>query len=108
MEVSMIVKSVGLFSLAKIMGIIYAFFGFIAGLFFSFFALIGAFLGANFADSPEPLVGLIFGVGSVVFFPILYGVLGFIGGIVIAGIYNLTAKWVGGLEVELEKKPATQ
>ena len=104
----MIVKSVGLFSLAKILGIIYAFFGFIAGLFFSFFALIGALVGSNFADSPEPLVGIFFGVGSVILFPILYGVLGFIGGIITAGIYNLTARWVGGLEIELEEKPATQ
>ncbi len=104
----MIVKSLGLFSLAKIMGIIYAFLGFIAGLFFSFFVLMGAFLGSVLEDSPEPLVGIVFGVGSVVLFPILYGVLGFIGGIVIAGIYNLTAKWVGGLEIELEEKPVAQ
>ena len=104
----MIVKSIGLFSLAKIMGIIYAFFGFIVGLFFSFFTLMGAVLGSVFSDSPEPLVGLIFGVGSVIFFPVLYGVLGFIGGIISAGIYNLVAKWVGGLEIELEEKPATQ
>ena len=100
----MIVKSLGLFSLAKIMGIIYAFLGFIAGLFFSFFVLMGAFLGSVLEDSPEPLVGIVFGVGSVVLFPILYGVLG----IVIAGIYNLTAKWVGGLEIELEEKPVAQ
>lgn len=104
----MIVKSLGLFSLAKIMGIIYAFFGFIVGLFLSFFALMGAFLGSVLEDSPEPLVGMIFGIGSVVLFPILYGVLGFVGGIITAGIYNLTAKWVGGLEVELEEKPAAQ
>ncbi|UCE66096.1 MAG: hypothetical protein JSU85_14795 [Candidatus Zixiibacteriota bacterium] len=104
----MVVKSLGLFSLAKIMGIIYAFFGFIAGLFFSFFALMGAFLGSVLEDSPGPLVGMVFGIGSVVLFPILYGVMGFIGGIVTAGIYNITARWVGGLEIELEEKSAVQ
>jgi hypothetical protein len=107
MEVTMIVKSVGIFSLAKITGIIYAFIGFIAGLFFSLLALLGAILGANLADSPEPFVGMIFGVGSVILFPVLYGVLGFIAGIITAGIYNLTARWTGGLEIELEEKPAS-
>jgi hypothetical protein len=104
----MIVKSVGLFSLAKILGIIYAFFGFLVGLFFSFFALMGAILGTTFADSPEPLVGIIFGAGSVFLFPIFYGILGFIGGIITAGIYNITANWVGGLKIELVEKPAAQ
>ncbi|UCC79022.1 MAG: hypothetical protein JSW64_12190 [Candidatus Zixiibacteriota bacterium] len=104
----MIVKSLGLFSLAKIMGITYAFFGFIVGLFFSFFALMGAILGATLEDSPEPLIGMIFGVGSVILFPILYGLLGFIGGIITAGIYNLVAKWVGGLEIELQEKSIAQ
>lgn len=104
----MIVKSMGVFSLARIMGIIYAFFGFIVGLFFSFFTLLGAFLGTTLEDFPESLVGVIFGIGSVIFFPVLYGILGFIGGIITAGIYNLVAKWVGGLEIELEEKPVAQ
>ena len=102
----MIIKRIGPVSLSKIMGIIYAFLGFIVGLFFSFFSLMGAMLGSRIADSPKPFVGLIFGVGAVFIFPILYGIMGFIGGLISAGIYNLTANWVGGLEIEMEEKTA--
>lgn len=101
----MIVKKVGPVSLGKILGIIYAFFGFIIGLFFSFFMLIGTIFGSIIEDSPEPLVGLIFGFGSVVAFPVFYGLMGFLGGIITAGLYNVTSRWVGGIEIELEEKP---
>jgi hypothetical protein len=102
----MIVKRVGPVSLGKILGIIYAFFGFIIGLFFSFFILMGMVLGSVIEDSPEPLVGLIFGLGSVIAFPIFYGIMGFLGGIITAGLYNITSRWVGGIEIELEEKQA--
>jgi hypothetical protein len=102
----MIVKKVGPVSLGKILGIIYAFFGFIIGLFFSFFMLMGTIFGSIIEDSPEPLVGLIFGFGSVVAFPVFYGLMGFLGGIITAGLYNVTSRWVGGIEIELEEKPA--
>ena len=35
--------------------------------------------------------------------PIIYGFAGFIGGLVTGGIYNLVAKWIGGLEFDFEK-----
>jgi hypothetical protein len=43
-----------------------------------------------------------FGAGFALFLPIIYGVAGFIGGIVSAFLYNIIAKWVGGMEVEIE------
>jgi len=33
---------------------------------------------------------------------LLYPLMGFIGGILMAAIYNLAAKWVGGLEVSVD------
>ena len=102
----MIIKRVGPFSLAKILGIIYAVFGFIVGIFFSFFVLMGMVLGSVIKDSPEPIVGVILGFGSVVAFPIFYGIIGFIAGLITAGIYNIISRWVGGIEVDLEEKPA--
>ena len=102
----MIIKRVGPVSLGKILGIIYAVIGFFVGLFFSFFMLMGTVLGSIVEDSPEPLVGMIFGVGAVFAFPIFYGILGFLGGIITAGIYNVVSRWVGGIEVEFEEKPA--
>jgi ABC-type Co2+ transport system permease subunit len=35
--------------------------------------------------------------------PIIYIVLGFIGGIIGAFIYNIAAGWVGGIEIEIEE-----
>jgi hypothetical protein len=34
--------------------------------------------------------------------PIFYGAMGFILGVIGAFIYNLIARWVGGIEVEVE------
>ncbi len=42
----------------------------------------------------------IFGIVFAVMAPILYGVLGFIGGLLAAALYNLIAKWTGGLVIE--------
>jgi hypothetical protein len=41
------------------------------------------------------------GAAFTVMIPVLYGVMGFIGGIIGALIYNLVAKWIGGIEVEV-------
>jgi hypothetical protein len=37
--------------------------------------------------------------------PFLYGAMGFVFGALGAWIYNLTAKWLGGIEIQLEPIP---
>ena len=44
--------------------------------------------------------GATLGVGAVVLFPILYGVIGFLGGLLTAALYNLVAGITGGIEFE--------
>ena len=39
-----------------------------------------------------------FGIVLAIFFPIIYAVAGFIGGVISAFVYNLVAKWTGGVE----------
>ena len=102
----MLIKRVGPLSLGKTLGILYAFIGFIVGFFFSIFSMIAAIFGTAMRDSPGPIGGAIFGIGAIVAFPIFYGVFGFIGGLITGGLYNVISKWVGGIEVELEEKPA--
>jgi hypothetical protein len=34
--------------------------------------------------------------------PVIYGVMGFIGGVIGAAVYNLVARWIGGIELEVE------
>ena len=43
-----------------------------------------------------------FGAGFAIFVPVIYAVMGFVSGALGAVIYNLVAKWVGGIEVEVE------
>jgi uncharacterized oligopeptide transporter (OPT) family protein len=62
-------------------------------------------LGAVVAQQEQganALGAVVFGVGSVIFLPIIYGIMGFIGGIISAAIYNVVAGVVGGVELNLE------
>ncbi|MBN1787208.1 MAG: hypothetical protein JW806_02300 [Sedimentisphaerales bacterium] len=34
--------------------------------------------------------------------PLVYGILGFVGGIIVAALYNWCIKWVGGIKITLE------
>jgi len=100
----MIIKSIRVLSLAKVMAVIYAGIGLIAGLIFSFFALLGTAFGTAFQDAngPEAIFGVLFGVGAVIVLPILYGLMGFLGGLLTSAIYNVAARLMGGLELEVE------
>jgi len=46
------------------------------------------------------ITGIMFGMG--IFMPVIYGVMGFVIGVVGAAVYNLIARWIGGIEVEVE------
>ncbi len=98
----MVLKRIGPLSPAKITGILYAVLGLFMGFIISAVALFGALLGSALSNSSEPFVGLIFGAGAIIVMPILYGVMGFISGIITAGIYNFVVRFTGGLELEFE------
>ena len=98
------IKRIGVFSFAKIFGLVYAALGFIFGALFTFISLLGALM-STFATRPGSaafgnMFGAFFGIGSIILFPIMYGVMGFVFGLIIAALYNLLARWVGGIEVE--------
>lgn len=95
-----VIKSVDVFSVGKIMGLMYGCLGLIVAPFFLLIGLMGSALGRN-----SPIAG-IFGVGFALSMPVLYGIFGFIMGLIWGLLYNLFAGWVGGIELELEMKPA--
>jgi hypothetical protein len=97
-----IVRRVGVFSLAKIMGVLYALLGLILGGLFSCISLIGtlAAMPQLSEGSGDQAFGLLFGVGAIIFLPLIYGLMGFIGGLIIAALYNLVAGRIGGIELE--------
>jgi hypothetical protein len=92
-----IVKSVGVLSVAKIMGLVQACLGL---LFAPFFLLIGA-LGSMAGQHRTPFAG-IFSVAFALFMPFFYGIVGFITGAIGGLLYNLFARLVGGFELEME------
>jgi hypothetical protein len=97
----MIVKRIGVLSLGRIMGIMYGGIGLFFGAIFAIVSLAGAAIGAGMSESGNAWVGAFFGVGAVVLMPVLYGVLGFVGGLLSALVYNLAARFVGGLELDV-------
>ena len=95
-----IVKSVGVLSMAKIMGLIYGSMGLIFAPLFLLVGLAGLFAG----QQKNPFAGMI-GVVFALLMPVLYAGMGFIAGAIGALLYNLFANWVGGIELEIELRP---
>jgi hypothetical protein len=95
-------RSVDAVSCAKVMGVLYAIFGLVMGIvFFLLFTVVGIFgSSSEFATHAGPL-GFVLGAGSIVFFPICYGILGAIAGLIGSALYNVVAKYTGGIEIEL-------
>ena len=92
----MTIKRIDPMSVAKISGVLYAVMGLIIG---AFFALV-SMMGAGFARTGllgGGLFSMMFGVGAIILLPIFYGVIGFVGTLCMAAIYNGLAKVVGGV-----------
>ncbi len=97
-----IIKSVGVLSFAKIMGMIYG----CMGLIFAPFLLLIGLMGSLAGQQKTPFAG-IFGVIFALLMPLIYGAMGFVMGAIGALLYNLFARWVGGFELEIELRPDT-
>lgn len=91
------IKRITPLQLGKILAVLYGAMGLLAAPVFLLLVLAGSASGQNTA-LPAVLVGV---VGAVLA-PILYAVLGFLIGVIGAFLYNLIARWVGGIEVEVE------
>ena len=73
----------------------------IMGLIFCPFFLLASLISSH-GSSTQRVGMLAFGTGFALLLPFLYGAMGFIGGVISAFIYNVVAKWIGGIEVEVE------
>ena len=92
------INRVDVLLLAKVMGLLYAVFGFIIGTIVS----ISFMLGINIPQEQQA-ASMGFGIASAIIFPVIYGGMGFVGGVITAFLYNLAAKNIGGLKVETEQ-----
>jgi len=77
-----------------VLGILYGLFSLILVPVFLVFALLFAKTG-----SPAPAF---MGMGFGIILPAIYAVFGFLGGVIMAALYNLIAGWTGGLEFEVK------
>src|SRR5262245_18741483 len=96
-------RSDGPVSVAKVLAVLYAIFGLLFGAVISLVFMFGSLAGATgFGDGGRSgVLGLIFGVGSIIFLPICYAIFGAIGGLIASALYNVVAKYTGGIEVDL-------
>lgn len=98
----MIISRISPISLARIEGWIYAAIGLVTGLIVAGMVLFG---GEAAADGDIGLgLGLgIAGVLSIILYPLVMGMTGFLSGLITAILYNLVVKRAGGLEIEVEE-----
>ena len=94
-------KAIGPVSSAKVLGLFYAAIGLVAGVVVACIALAGAALGRG-GEDVSPFLGSMFGVAAIVLLPVLYGVLGSLGGLILSSLYNVIARLVGGIQVTLQ------
>jgi hypothetical protein len=89
-------------SCAKMMGTIY----FCLGLIFVPFFLLGGFVTSLLGNqSSQPLAGIAMWF-LILLVPIVYGLMGFVMGALSAWVYNLAARWIGGIRLDLRSEGA--
>lgn len=97
------IKRVRIGSAAKVSGLLCALIGLIFG---EITALLATRLQINLPHLTDEIMGIpmhsALGLASLVVIPLVYGILGVILGMLLAIMYNLTAGWLGGIEIEYE------
>jgi len=99
----MVIRHVGVLSAARLAGIIYAAFGLIVGAILALISVMtGGLTSMSGQEGQSAWLGLIFGGGALIVFPIFYGVCGLIAATIVTCLYNLLARVVGGLEIDVQ------
>jgi len=96
------ITSIDIISFATFMAIVQALIGVFYGL---LIAVAGSFVTALLRTSSEveiPSFGAAFGILGIIFFPILFFIIGFVVGVIGALVINLTLKIIKGLKFEME------
>jgi hypothetical protein len=102
----MVIRHVGVWSVSRLYGALMAAMGLLFGCLFALIGMAGGMAGAMKESGAGGLgagaIGMMFGVGAIVFLPLFYGVLGLVMGALSAALYNLFAGLLGGIELDTE------
>lgn len=103
----MTIRRFGVLSVAKIYGLLTFVIGLIIGVIYGLFLILfGAAMSAIAPSGDSALAGgvstVVLGVAMMIGFPIMYGIMGFVGGAISAVIYNIASGVIGGIKFELE------
>jgi hypothetical protein len=103
------VKKMGVLSFAKLQAVIMAIVGLIAGILYSFGGLIIdvlvsiGWVSSASASTPGLGFGTVLAFGALIGMPIIFATFGFIVGLIEAFLYNLFARWFGGIVLDIEQ-----
>jgi len=95
-------KSIGPLQLGKIFAALYGLLSLIFIPFFLLFAALAAFIPTQPGSPSSGAIGIGFALVTCIVMPVVYAVLGFIIGVVGAWVYNMIAKWLGGIQFDVE------
>ena len=107
------IKRFGVLSVGVIFAMLYAVLGLFIGIIWAgMFAMLSVFsgmFGSAFSDgyAEGDFLGAfswLFGGLIIVLAPVFYGALGFVYGVIAAALYNLFARWTGGIKLELQQE----
>ena len=90
------IKKIHIWPVAKFYTVYMAVFGLLGSVF--------VFIGSRFIPLTNTGVYTPMGSSILIAGPVLYGLLGFFLGVTSAFFYNLVAKYIGGIQIELDKK----
>jgi hypothetical protein len=98
-----VIREIGVLSLGKVAGIVYACMGLIVGVIVALVSVLGGFAGlAHRGGAAAGFFAMVLGAGAVFILPVFYGVLGALIGMLVAVIYNVAARLVGGIEITID------
>jgi len=100
------IKKIGVFSFAKFQAFLGAIIGLICGILYSFGGLIidvlvsNGLLSSAAMETPGLSYGTVLAFGALIVMPVIFTIAGFLLGIIEAILYNLVAKWFGGIKID--------
>ena len=100
------IKKFGVLSVAKIQAVMMLVISLLIAIPYGLIIILYGLFGGSMVGGQAGLAvgggGVILGIVVMIGVPIMYGIIGFIGGAIGALLYNLFSSFVGGIEIEVE------